>query len=164
MSIHSSLHGADSLIGENFQQQTVRQTPIDEVNALHSCSQGFDRAVHLGPHALGDHAALLQGANFAHPQGGNETVRVFRIKQQARNVGEVDEATRLQSDRHLGCSSVRVGVVDLSVLGRTQTGNHRYAPSVQGSVDEIGRHTNDLAHETEIVPVRHGYAMQGGGA
>jgi hypothetical protein len=48
--------GADAPVGEDLQEQAVRQTTVDEMDALDAFLKGADRALDLRSHALVHHA------------------------------------------------------------------------------------------------------------
>ena len=76
--------GADALVGENLEQQAVRQATVDEVHALHALLQGAYGAGHLGAHALVDDAAALQVVDLAdliapdHESAGNDDADILQ--------------------------------------------------------------------------------------
>jgi hypothetical protein len=51
---------ADAFVGEDFQQQAVREASVDEVDALHAFVEGADGAVHFRAHAFVDDAAFFE--------------------------------------------------------------------------------------------------------
>src|SRR4051812_44613519 len=63
--------GANALVGENLEQQRMREATINEVDALHAFLQRPDRALHFRAHAFVDHPFLLQFIDLADFQRGD---------------------------------------------------------------------------------------------
>src|SRR5512135_1279434 len=70
--------GSDAAIGEDLEEQALRQAAVDKMHALHAFLKRADGRGDLRPHAFVDDPPLLQVVDLADLQGGDQRLRVRR--------------------------------------------------------------------------------------
>ena len=97
---------------------------IHDDNVLDAVLQSLDAAVHLGDHAAGDDAGIVQALGLRHGQVGDQGGGIVLIHEDARNVGHHDQTLSAQRARDVGSSGVAVDVVDVvSTIAGDKEGN-----------------------------------------
>ena len=83
--------GADALIGEDFEEETVGDAAIDHVDLLDSGIESGEGGADLGDHAAGDDAFIDEPFDAGAVEGGDEGGWVGGVVHDAEDVGDVDE-------------------------------------------------------------------------
>src|SRR6218665_515814 len=78
-------HGAEGLVGQDFEQHRMRHPAIDDVHGMHSRLGGIECASYLGQHAAGNRAVGEQRVDLAGRQIGQQ---IPLLVQHARRVGQ----------------------------------------------------------------------------
>ena len=143
-------HGADAALGEQFEQQCVRQAGVDDVGRA-SAVGGPDRRFDLGDHPVADDTrakqlAAARGVELADQRAVGVTDTL--------DVGHEDELAGVQRDRELGGDGVRVDVVRLAVVAEPDRRHHRDAPLIEDRHERLAVDLGDVADEAEIGPAR----------
>src|ERR1700722_7154524 len=85
---------ANPFVGEDFQQDGMRNPTIHEMHATHPGLHGFDGAVHFRDHALVDDAFVLQPEYFRDVKAGNQRVGIAWGTYQPGHVAQEHESAR----------------------------------------------------------------------
>src|SRR5581483_8919170 len=140
----------DAFVGENFQQQAVRQAAVDEVYALHALGERADGAADLRAHALVDDALFLQIVDLADLERGNKRGGVGGIGEEAGHVAHVDEAAGTQGAGHAAGDEVGVHIIGFAVVAFRHRRNHRNKAVGDFLFDQLHLHLSDFADVAEI--------------
>src|SRR5699024_8850480 len=87
-------HGADSLGGEDLEQQRMRHPAVDDVGLLHPLLDRLERGGHLRDHPRIE--ARQELAQLLRADAGDERGRVRPVRIEAGHIGEHDEFVRTQ--------------------------------------------------------------------
>ena len=90
---------ADAAIGEDFEDEGMRQAAVDEVDLADASAEGVEGAVHLRDHATADDFFGLQFGDAGLVEARNEGAVVFGIAHHTTHIAEEDEFRGLEALR-----------------------------------------------------------------
>ena len=141
---------ADTAVGEDLEQQGVRQPAVDQVDARHAGLDRLERRAQLGAHAAGGLARVEQPLDA----GGVESAAQLAVGHHSAHVGEEDQLGGAHRRRHRPGDDVGVDVVRLAVgVGRGRR-QHRDVLALQQQPQRPGIDGVDDADKADVLAVR----------
>ena len=107
--------GTHTGIGEDFQQNGMGNTAIDERHFFDTSLEGGHCAVHLRDHALVDDACAFEAVHLGGLKVRNNTSGVFGILQKAWHIAHENEALCAESSGCLAGGDVSVAIVNPAI-------------------------------------------------
>lgn len=143
--------GADALIGEDFEEETVGDAAIDHVDLLDSGIESGEGGADLGDHAAGDDAFIDEPFDAGAVEGGDEGGWVGGVVHDAEDVGDVDEFGGAEFTGEGGGGDVGIDVEDVvGAFFAGDRGDDGYFLAMDGSEDLGGAEPVDGADEAEV--------------
>ena len=143
--------GADALIGEDFEEETVGDAAIDHVDLLDSGIEGGEGGADLGDHAAGDDAFVDEPFDAGAVERGDEGGRVGGVVHDAEDVGDVDEFGGAEFTGEGGGGDVGVDVEDVvGAFLAGDWGDDGYFLAMDGGEDFGVVESVDGADEAEV--------------
>lgn len=143
--------GADALVGEDFEEETVRDAAINHVDLLDSGIESGECGADLGDHAAGDDAFIDEPFDAGAVEGGDEGGWVGGVVHDAEDVGDVDEFGGAEFAGEGGGGDVGIDVEDMvGSLLAGDWGDDGYFLAMDGGEDFGGAEPVDGADEAEV--------------
>uniref|UniRef100_A0A8R7QUF1 Uncharacterized protein n=1 Tax=Triticum urartu TaxID=4572 RepID=A0A8R7QUF1_TRIUA len=142
-------HGAGALVGEDLEQERVRDAAVNDAGRVHALRQCAHAALHLGYHApthlpLGHHPPDAGDVNLLHQAPG-----VVPVREYAGHVSDQQQLLGANGSRDLPRRSVGVDVVGLPGLVCGHGGDDRDVAGGDDRAEHGGVDARDLADEPE---------------
>src|SRR4051794_8800546 len=141
----------DARVGEQLEQQRVRDAAVDDVRERHAAVDGLQAGRELGPHPARD--VLQRTGDLVRAGLGDDAGRVGGVAQPALDVGEEHDLVGAQRAGDGAGRLVGVDVVGVTLAVGAHRGDHRDV--VRGDVlEQIDVDALDRAHETNVLAAR----------
>ena len=140
-------HGADALVGQQLQQNSVGDAPVQQGGGLDAGAHRLHAEVHLAGHVRRDGPVADEGGHLGQGEHRDGRVRGLGGVEQLLGRHQVDELLRLQGHRQLGGGVVGADAVHLGgVLGPLGDGGHHGGVALgQEVLQEAAVHLDQLA-------------------
>ena len=144
-------HGACALVGEELHEDGMGDAAVHDDHIVDAVLQRLDAAVHLGDHAAGDDAVVIELFGLGNGDPGDQGAGVILVHQDAGDVGHHNEALGTQGTCQIGGGGVAVDVEGVALAVAGHGGDHGDVVLLQQVLDGLGAHLGDLANEAQAL-------------
>src|SRR5690606_7376953 len=140
-------HGAYAAVGQDFEQQAVRNAAVDDMYRIDAIASGFQGGRDFGQHAARNGAVFEQ---FVDVLGGQAAEQLAALVENPRGVGHHDELFGAQHFGNLARHQIGINVVGTTVFAIANGRNHRNELVILQGFDDSRFDTGNVAHIADI--------------